>query len=63
MNKEEVISLMINSINADNREFCKTAMMSPDEIEFQISQSQPALYVMLSNIYDKLVNAELIRSS
>lgn len=63
MNREEVINLMLNSINNDNRAICAQGGMPEEEISQQIDQSQPTLYLLLSNIYDKLVNAELIRSS
>ena len=54
MNKEEVIKLMLDSMNADNRELCKQAGISESDEETQISQSQPKLIFMFGNIYDKL---------
>jgi hypothetical protein len=54
MNKEEVIQLMLESMNADNRELCAKAGMSESDTETQIAQSQPTLIFMFGNIYDKL---------
>lgn len=54
MNKEEVIQLMLESMNTDNRDLCAKAGMSASDTETQISQSQPTLIFMFGNIYDKL---------
>jgi len=54
MTKDEAVALMLESINADNREMGKQAGMSESDLETQISQSQPSLSFMMSNIYDKL---------
>ena len=54
MNKEEIITLMVESMNADNRALCKQAGISDADAETQISQSQPTLIFMFGNIYDKL---------
>lgn len=54
MGKEDIITLMVESINADNREICKQGGMSESDIEKNIEQSQPSLFFMLSNVYDKL---------
>jgi hypothetical protein len=45
---------MLESINADNREMGKQAGINESDLETQISQSQPSLSFMMSNIYDKL---------
>lgn len=60
MTKEEVIDIMMESINADNLQMGIAAGISPDELEKQISQSQPTLAFMMSNIYDKLKNNNVI---
>ena len=60
MNKEEVINLMVESMNADNRALCKQAGISDDDAEKQISQSQPTLIFMFGNIYDKLKTKNVI---
>lgn len=54
MNREELIDFMIASINADNREICQRGSMPEDEIEKSIEQSQPSLYFIVGNLYDKL---------
>jgi hypothetical protein len=54
MTKEEVVALMLESINADNREMGKQAGISDADMETQIQASQPSLGFMMSNIYDKL---------
>jgi len=54
MNKEEVIKLMLESMNADNRDLCAKAGISETDAETQIAQSQATLVFMFGNIYDKL---------
>jgi hypothetical protein len=60
MNKEEVIQLMLESMNSDNRELCARAGISESDAETQISQSQPTLIFMFGNIYDKLKASNVI---
>lgn len=60
MTKEEVIDMMLFSINADNRELCKQAGMSDKDAESQIEQSQPSLKLIFSNMYDMLKEASVI---
>lgn len=60
MTKEEVINLMLDSINKDNREFCKASGMSPEETENNISQSQMSLGVICSNLYNMLKEKNII---
>lgn len=55
MTKEEIIDIMMESINADNRQMGIAAGISPEELERQIEQSQPSLAFMMENIYNKLV--------
>lgn len=54
MNKEEIIDLMLESINADNRDMCKQSGMSEADAEKQIAESQQSLVFMVSNMYQKL---------
>lgn len=54
MNKEEVIKIMLDSVNADNRELSKKAGIKDEDAESQIAQSQPSLVFILGNVYDKL---------
>lgn len=54
MGKEDIITLMVESINKDNRSICKQNGMSDEDIEKNIEQSQPGLFFMMSNLYDQL---------
>ena len=54
MNKEEIIDLMLDSINTDNREMCKQSGMSDADAEKQIAESQQSLVFMVSNMYQRL---------
>jgi hypothetical protein len=60
MNKEEIIDLMLESINSDNRDICRNSGMSDEETNTQIDQSQPALIFMVSNMYQKLKDSGVI---
>jgi hypothetical protein len=60
MNEQEVIALMLESLNEDNRAICQNNGMSPEEIEKQIEQSQGSLVFMMSNLYSKLKEKNLI---
>ena len=54
MTKEETVSLMLQSINADNFLICTRSGLSEEDATKQIEASQPSLSFMMSNIYDKL---------
>jgi hypothetical protein len=58
--KTETVVLMLNSLNEDNRSICLQAGMTEEEVDRNIEQSQPSLNFMLSNIYDKLKEANII---
>ena len=60
MTKEEAVTLMLESINADNLALGLQAGMKEDELKANIDQSQPSLVFMLGNIYDKLQEAKVI---
>jgi len=60
MTKEDIIDLMLESINSDNRDICRNSGMSDEEANTQIDQSQPALIFMVSNIYQKLKESGVI---
>jgi len=57
MNKEEVLKIMLDSINSDNRELCLRNGMSEEQANSQIEQSQPSLAFMMDNMINKLVEA------
>jgi hypothetical protein len=58
--KTETVALMLASLNEDNRSICLQSGMDPEEVERNIEQSQASLGFMLSNMYDKLKEANLI---
>jgi hypothetical protein len=60
MEKDEVIYMMLQSVNNDNRELGKKSGMSDADVESQIQQSQPSLTFILSNVYEKLKEADLL---
>jgi hypothetical protein len=60
MTKEEVVDLMLASMNSDNRAICKQGGMAEDEMEKQITASQTPLLYMLSNMYDRLKGAGVL---
>ena len=60
MTKDEVVNIMLKSINDDNRKLCKQGGMSDAETEAQIGQSQPSLVLICSNLYDKLKDDQII---
>lgn len=54
MTKDEAVSIMMESINADNLALGLQAGMKEEDLKTQIDQSQPSLVFIMSNIYDKL---------
>lgn len=60
MTKDEVVKLMLENINNDNRNLCKQGGMSDADAEMQIQQSQPTLALMCSNLYDLLKQKAII---
>jgi hypothetical protein len=60
MSKEEVLKLMLNSINQDNLALGLQAGLKEEDIKAQIDQSQPSLSFMMNNIYDKLKESGVI---
>ena len=60
MNKDEAVALMLESINYDNRQFCQDMGMSEEEIDKNIQQSQVSLGAMMSNMYDRMVEQNII---
>jgi DNA modification methylase len=60
MTKDEVVNVMLKSINGDNRKLCKQGGMSDAETEAQIGQSQQSLVLICSNLYDKLKDDQII---
>ena len=61
MNREEVIQLMVDSVQNDNREICKQKGMAEAEVEDSIAKSTQSLNYMMNNIYSKLVDKGIIK--
>ena len=60
MKEQEIIDLMINSVNEDNRLFSKKMGMSDDQIEKSIADSQNTIKYMMEKVYSRMVSANLI---
>lgn len=60
MTREEVVSMMVEKINDDNRAICNNIGMSEADIEAQIEQSRTALIFMCNNLYDLLKEKAII---
>jgi hypothetical protein len=54
MTKDEAVTIMLDSINADNLALGLQAGLNEEDLKKQIEQSQQSLGFMMSNIYDKL---------
>jgi len=61
MNKEEILILMLNSINDDNRDMAERANMDKDQAEQFILDSQPSLQFMVSNMYERMEAAGVLK--
>jgi len=62
MSKEEVLKLMLDSINQDNIDMCERASMDRDKIDKSIEDSQPTLKFMVGNLYDRMKAADILKS-
>lgn len=60
MTKEEIMKMMLESINHDNREICKRGQMPEDQIEKSIKESEPALKLIVESLYNKLKEKNLL---
>jgi hypothetical protein len=60
MTKEEVVSMMLESINSDNLELGLKSGLNEEDLRAQIEQSQMSLNFMLASIYDKLKDSGII---
>lgn len=54
MTKEEVVKLMLDSMEQDNRDMCERSGMPKEEAEKFMEQSRPTIEYMLDNIYNKM---------
>jgi hypothetical protein len=62
MNKEETVQLMLQSFEDDNMTFCLQAGMEESEAKDKISESRPTMKYFFSNIYDILLEKNIIKS-
>ena len=60
MTKEEVLKLMLDSMEQDNREMCERSGMAKEEAEKFMDQSRPSIEYMLDNIYNKMSEQGII---
>ena len=58
--KTETVVFMLNSLNEDNRNICLQNGMPVEDVDRSIEQSQQSLAYMLSNMYDKMKEANLL---
>lgn len=63
MTKDDAIKIMLQSINADNLKLSINAGISEEQAKKNIADSQESLHYMMSNIYDSLVNNQVIVKS
>lgn len=61
MNKEEIIELMVDSLQSDNREICTQNGMAESEIEESIAKSTQTINYMMNNVYSKLIDKGIIK--
>ena len=60
MTKDEAVTIMLESINADNLALGLQAGLEEQALKTQIEQSQQSLGFMMGNIYDKLKEGGVI---
>lgn len=61
MEKADVVKMMLDQFLSDNTDMAKQSGMSDEEIQELTERSVPGITHMLENIYDKLVQAEVIK--
>ncbi len=62
MNKEETVQLMLQSFEDDNMAFCFQAGMEESEANEKMLQARPTMKYFFSNIYDILLEKNIIKS-
>ena len=60
MSKDEVLSIMLESFNSDNYKMAEASGMLEEDIKQNIENSKPSIEFMLSNIYDILLQKNII---
>ena len=61
MTREEALNLMLDSMNKDNLDLAQKANMGQDQIDKYIQESQMSLQYLVSNLYDRMKSADLIK--
>ena len=61
MSKEEVLNIMLESFVNDNKMMAMGSGMAEEEIEKFMERSLPSIEYMLSNVYDLLVEKQIIK--
>ena len=60
MSEQEVIAFMVETINETNRLLCEQAGMDKAQIDQQIEQSKASMTLIVSGLYAKMKEANLI---
>ena len=60
MTKDEIVKMMLESINSDNRQICIRNQMPQDQIEKSITESQAPLMLIVESLYNKLKEKNLL---
>lgn len=60
MTKDEILDLIVESINLDNRELCIRGGMPEEQIQKSMAESQPSLQYMAANLYDRMKEKNIL---
>lgn len=60
MNEQEAITFMVETINETNRLLCEQAGMEKTQVDQQIEQSQASMMLIVSGLYAKMKEANLL---
>jgi agmatine/peptidylarginine deiminase len=58
--RNDAVTIMMNSINEDNRKLCLSNGLTEEEADQHIDNAQASLGMIMYNMYDKLVEAKVI---
>lgn len=61
MTKEDILKLMVDSINQDNLEMAERANMDKDQIDRLVQESQMSLQYMMTNLYERMQAADILK--
>lgn len=61
MEKSEVVQVMLEQFISDNEAMAKQSGMPEEEIKELSEKSVPGIQYILANVYDKLVEKEIIK--